>query len=226
MKNIYVVAAHLDDVEIGLFTYLNRLTKKNEVINISIYICSTGLDNKSFDLNKARKKVFYENMNKLRDSSDNKLIGSMLNVVGLEAIDTEFPERFLKVRLDIEKFIKDTYMLNEEDENILIYNARDIHRDHTVVNDICNVIARPITQGGSWDWNEVLNFNIPLNDYEKYGMDYQSQNNGSIFLELTKEEIKNKKEILNNYFDIGVLKSPYKKRDLTIERLSLVYKRI
>lgn len=225
IKNIYVVAAHLDDVEIGLYTYLKRETlREDTVINISIYISSTGLDNKPMDLNLERKKVFFQNLESIRETCT----GSVLASVSGEARDLELPEQFGRVRIDIERFIKDTYMVNEDDtaENILIYNNKDIHRDHSTINDICNVIARPISQGGIFDWNEVLNFNIPSNDYNQYGLIYgNSQNSGGIFLELTKEEIKTKKDIINNYFHAGILRNPVKKKDLSTEKLNLVYKR-
>lgn len=231
IKNIYVVAAHLDDVEIGLFTYLKRMTLlKDTVVNISIYIASTGLYNKPAELNKLRKATFFQNLNNIRfhdDSKKTKMLGSLLANVCEEALDTDFPEVFSSVRYNTERFIKSTFMprTDEETENIFIYNASDIHRDHTVINDICNVIARPITQGGQYDFQEVLTFCIPNNDYQAYGMEYGSPKAGGIFLELTKEEIQDKKECINNYFHAGILKQAVKKKELQIEKLNLVYKR-
>jgi len=241
IKNIYVVAAHLDDIEIGLYTYLKRLIQDPlNIINLSIYIGSLGLDTKPMDLNKARRSIFYKNLETLRlpglsgFSGESQTTGSILCTVSEEARDLEFPEHFQKLHSDIEQFIKNNYTKNQKEntenmenkENIFIYNAKDIHRDHSTINDICNVIARPITQGGMYDFQEVINFNIPNNDYRKYGMEYgPSQNSGGIFLELTKEEIKNKQKIINNYFHAGILRNKVKKKELKIERLNLIYKR-
>ncbi len=229
-KNIYVVAAHLDDVEIGLFTYLKRMTLlEHTIVNISIYVASTGLYNKPAELNKLRKATFFKNLDKIRfhdAAKETKMIGSLLATVCEEALDTDFPEEFSSIRYNAERFIKSTFMprTDNETENIFIYNSPDIHRDHTVINDICKVIARPVTQGGQYDFQEVLNFNIPSNDYQDYGLS-QPQNTGCILLELTKEEIKNKKEVINNYFQAGIIKQVVKKKDLKIEKLNLIYKR-
>jgi LmbE family N-acetylglucosaminyl deacetylase len=216
--HITVLAAHLDDIEFGCFIYLKRELEKakenKQVVNLDIHISSQGLKNKTQEFNIERLKTFFKNMNLLSGVA----VGSISIVVEKDNLDTLFPENFPEIRERIETFIKERYW--EGPRNILIYHSKDIHRDHNVINQIGNVLARPNSQ---YKFHKVLNFNIPQNNYSDYGISNNSQNSGSIFKILTKKEKRLKKEILNKYYDIGVLHNKIKNKDIYNEKLTLLY---
>jgi len=241
-KHIHILAAHLDDIEISLFGYLQREIKEADIgeykLYINTYICSAGLAKDGY-ISQRRGEVYIENLESIFDCKsndeeedtlflkDNKedspdLINGNCVIEAYE-IDLLFHDNISSIKKECETFISNGYSYSEDSINVLIYNSLDIHTDHQVVKNIGDVIARPSSQGGMYHWDEVRNFVIPSNEYSQYGIGPIPQNSGNYFLTLTKKEKEIKRKCINRYFEIGVLKEKVSLKELSTEKQNIIY---
>ena len=130
MKNILLVASHLDDVEIAMSGTILKLNEEPLEYNYTVItVCDGDVPNRSSDDHQSRLKVFEENMrelnihrmhylhqtsNNLEHVDKNRLIGQIEHIIHTDSIDTVFTQ-----------------------------NKDDINIDHGVTSSIVRVATRP-----------------------------------------------------------------------------------
>ena len=192
--NYYIVVAHLDDLEFGLVNYLQRITKKDTVY---LYVASGGLNKHSKSINYARTKTQLINLTKLLP----KKLKIVLRIE-TQPYDTLFFKNKDDIRTSLENWISTN--INKYEKNTLITLAPDIHEDHRIISDLCDVIARPNLEDFSKSiFKSYLKFYIP-NNYKyltKYNLGSQYNNNTfcrNITI-LNNKQMELKKELLLKY---------------------------
>jgi LmbE family N-acetylglucosaminyl deacetylase len=117
-----IVAAHLDDIEVGMGGYLSTLTEKQTDL-ICTYTACSGLHK----IDEDRKNVFLENMNTLNIKTN--LIDNYLDTT-LTLDDITFIKK--EISNIIAKYdIKTIFVVNN-----------DTHNDHALIYDAVSICAR------------------------------------------------------------------------------------
>jgi len=197
MKNYFIIVAHLDDIEFGLTTYLKKNIGPED--KIFIYVASAGFYKHSSSVNYERKLAQIENLKNIFLFLDDY---EQLHInIEDKAWDTLFFENKKEIRNLIENWIVKN--INPNEENILITLAPDIHEDHRIISELCDVIARPnLINFDDSLFNSYYKFYIPGNYIlsTKYNLGYIKQ----LFKEkeiinLKKEEMVYKINLLKEY---------------------------
>ena len=162
MKNILIIASHIDDAELGMGGTIAKLSKNN---NITLYIlCKGNKPGKEYVKN-SRKIALYKNIKTL---GINKLILGNYNDVSLDTVP------HIELTKNINKIINDvkpcTVFTNYEN---------DIHIDHSTLSKAVKVSCRPkynstvkslyeFSIPGSTEWsfkNNIFNTFINITEY-------------------------------------------------------------
>jgi len=190
MKNYFILAAHLDDIEFGLTTYLKKNIQPDD--KIFIYVASAGFYKHSSSVNYKRNQAQIKNLKNIFLFLDDY---TQLHIhTEDKAWDTLFYENKKEIRNLMENWIVKN--INPNEENILITLAPDIHEDHRIISELCDVIARP----------NLINFEDSLfNSYYKF---YIPGN-----------------YILSTKYNLGSINQPFKKKTiLELKKEEIVYK--
>ena len=194
MKNYYVVAAHLDDIEFGISIYLTQIIKPDDEIHF--YIASSGLYKHHDLINTNRKEAQITNLKKLFPNNNISI------EINPNIIDTLFFENKKTIRNLLENWISNVVNINNN-ENILITLAPDIHEDHRIISEFCDVIARPNLSNTQYNtFESYYKFYIPGNyEYQnKYNLGvYQQPYMNKEIINLSREDILFKVELLHTY---------------------------
>lgn len=176
-RNILIVGAHLDDIEIGMGAYLNRLRKPELNNNIKIVICSTG--SLHHRINQPEKYA-------------KRLEATKSNFQGIdvftfqEAIDTNFEEHRFNINRFLDNIVKEEFPDGVE---VVFGPSADLHNDHKIVKDLVDVLARPdlgielylmYCIPGSGMYNEMYGTN--QTQYSKFFFSYDSFSEKKILL--------------------------------------------
>jgi len=194
--NYYIVVAHLDDIEFGLTKYLGKITEKDKVF---IYIASGGFYKHKDSTNFARKQTQLRNIHEIFSNNFKIMVHIEPNLY-----DTLFFKNKNEIRNSLENWISDKFSKLDNQKNILISIASDIHEDHRIISELCDVVARPNLENFlKSNFSDYFKFYIPGNhDYMyKYnlGIDYKIDCVPKYITDLTLEELRFKEKLLRRY---------------------------
>jgi len=158
-----IVVAHLDDIEYGLFCFIKYKIKPEDKVNI--FIASSGLYKHSSSFKYERVNIQLQNIKTLFLFLDNEP-----NIeIAPDPIDTLFYKNKKTIRNLLENWVK--VATNQIEENILVTLAPDIHEDHRIISELCDVVVRPnLDNFDDSLFKEYYKFYIP--DNYKYMKDY------------------------------------------------------
>lgn len=184
-KNILVIGAHLDDIEIGMGAMLFDLADPKKNNTIKYVVCSTGQLNHRINYPEKYAGRIEANTNNFRGLEGH---------VYQNAIDVNFAEH----RFDLNRFIESSKELLFPDGVDIIFGPQsDLHNDHRIIKELVDIIARPDT-----GLEMYLMYNIPGSG--KFNELYGSRNTASKHF-FGFNSFKKKKSVLNRYRDCGIL---------------------
>lgn len=143
MKNVLVIGAHFDDIELGTGGTCLRLRDEGCTIHLVI-ICDIDVPNRQQPPDDSRIHVFHENAkilgaatvtclnypaNNLQHCDQNEIIGKICKIIQKENIDT-----------------------------IFTHNSTDINEDHQIASKVAKICARPRVTSSV---NELYEYFIP-----------------------------------------------------------------
>ena len=194
-KRIMLIGAHLDDIEIGAFALiLDLISGKYPKVYLSINIFSSGFYGHNSEKIEARKKAFQKNMEMIIDHAEANSVNLKLNLyINDELLDTEFPEHIIFIKNEI------YYKFFDFSPEILIFNSKDKHSDHYIINDIIHEVCIPSRRKNKTSELEFFEFEIPGSSF----LNHSSFNYNFIY----SKKIKKLKELaLANYIEAGILR--------------------
>jgi len=194
--NYYIVVAHLDDIEFGLTKYLKKI---KETDNVFIYVASGGFYKHSDSTNFARRQTQIKNTHEIFS----KKIKINIRIENSK-YDTLFFKNKCEIRDSLEYWISDK--VNNKNKNILISIAPDIHDDHRIISELCDVIARPNLRNFSKSkFQSYIKFYIPdnYNYLTTYNLGpvntFDTLRYNTIYYKLTQDDLEFKSKILKRY---------------------------
>jgi len=191
--NYYIVVAHLDDIEFGLTKYLKKI---KETDNIFIYVASGGLYKHKDSTNLARRQTQIKNIHEMFS----KKIKINIRIEN-KMYDTLFFKNKCEIRDSLEYWISDK--VDDKNKNVLISIAPDIHEDHRIISELCDVIARPNLRDFSKSkFQSYFKFYIP--DNYNYLITYNlgpvnTFGHNTVHYKLTQEDLEFKSKLLKRY---------------------------
>ena len=122
MNNILIIAAHLDDIEVGIGGFLSNLSE-DITNNISTYTACNGLNTKDNN----RLAVFHENMN-------------TLNIYN-NVVDNYSDTKLTLENMDNIKQIILNIILQQNIKTVFVING-DNHNDHKLIYEAVKICTR------------------------------------------------------------------------------------
>lgn len=151
-----IVVSHLDDIEYGLFCFIKYKIRPEDKVNI--FIASSGLYKHSSSLKYERVNIQLQNIKSLFLFMDDEPTIE----IAPDPIDTLFYKNKKIIRNLLENWVK--IITNQNEENILVTLAPDIHEDHRIVSELCDVVVRPnLDNFDDSIFKEYYKFYIPDN---------------------------------------------------------------